>query len=280
MKLPGQTKKAVQLSRQFGLIQTISDRISSYAFQASKEVKTNTNLSSGKYSVSFAAAELIKAYQDSFSIERILIVGSGEMGRAMARNMKEYFPQCKLYLTNRTQSHAEQLASELLAQNVSFEGFNNHLDCFDVVITTAESDNYLIDLNDLRRNASCLLLDLSVPQVINPNIKTLPQLTHYSVDEISLFHNELIKQRRLEVPKAEQIIEEFIGRLAEWQKTFQHTGLIMSYKEKMVHAFSSVEKGRPEIEKSFSGLIRRIKSDGYRGCTLIQTMNELMAFEK
>ena len=60
-EIVGQVKKAVQLSREFGLVQTLTDRITSYALQASKEIKVKTNLSQGKYSVSYAAAELITA---------------------------------------------------------------------------------------------------------------------------------------------------------------------------------------------------------------------------
>lgn len=279
-EIVGQVKKAVQLSRQFGLVQTLTDRITSYAFQASKEIKVKTNLSQGKYSVSYAAAELITAYQQNHRVENILIVGTGEMGQAMSRNLKEYFPHVKLSITNRTQAHAQQLADELKADVLAFEKFTTQLNRFDVVITTAESNRYLIGVDDLPENCACLFLDLSIPQVVDPQIKELPRLTHYSVDEISLFHNELIKQRHLEIPKAEQIIEDFIARLVEWQYTFQYTGVILKYKEKMGHIIHNGGNPTIKIEKSFSGLIRQIKSEGYRGCSVIQTVNELMALEK
>lgn len=279
-EIVGQVKKAVQLSREFGLAQTLTDRITSYAFQASKEIKAKTNLSQGKYSVSYATAELITAYQQKNTIKNILIVGTGEMGQAMARNLKEYFPHTKLSLTNRTQSNAQQLADELQLEVIVFEEFTTQLDTFDVVITTAESNRYLIGVNDLPENCACLFLDLSIPQVIDPQLKDLPLLTHYSVDEISRFHNELMRQRHLEIPKAEQIIEDFITRLTAWQYMFQYTGVILSYKEKMERIIHNGHNPTHKIEKGFSGLIRQIKSEGYRGCSVIQTMNDLITFEK
>jgi hypothetical protein len=33
------------------------------------------------------------------------------------------------------------------------------------------------------------------------------------------------------------------------------------------------------IDKTFSKLIQQIKAEGYRGCAVIQTMNELIAAE-
>ncbi len=279
-EIVGQVKKAVQLSREFGLVQTLTDRITSCAFQVSKEIKVKTNLSQGKYSVSYATGELITAYQKKHKVENVLIVGTGEMGQTMARNLKEYFPNTKLFLTNRTQTHAQQLAGELKSEVIAFENFTTKLNTFDVVITTAESNHYLIRTKDLPENCACLFLDLSVPQVIDPQLKDLPLLTHYSVDEISHFHNELMKQRHLEIPKAEQIIEDFIVRLTEWQYTFQCTGVILSYKEKMGRIIYNGDNPTHKIEKSFSGLIQQIKSEGYRGCSVIQTINDLIALDK
>jgi glutamyl-tRNA reductase len=279
-EIVGQVKAAIQLSRDSGLVGTLLDRISNYAFQASKEIKAKTNLSNGKYSVSHAAAELINSQQNGQSFKNILIVGTGEIGQAMARNLKEYFPQSKLSLTNRTHSHAQGLALELNAEILPFENFTNHLSEFDVVITTAESDHYLIQPKDIPARGSRLLLDLSIPQVIDPQIKNLPQCKHYSVDEISTFHNELMQQRYMEIPKAEQIIEEFIDKLMVWQAVFQHTGVIMNYKEKMGRIIHNGGNPAAKIEKSFSGLIQQIKSEGYRGCAVIQTVNELIALER
>ena len=279
-EIVGQVKKAVQQSRQFGLTGTLTDRISSYAFQASKEVKTKTNLSQGKYSVSYAAAGLITAHQADQRIERILIVGTGEMGQAVSRNLREYFPQSRLTVTNRTLGHAQSLAQEIKADILPFEKFTNHLNEFDAVITSAVSDQYLIRAKDIPAGSSCLFLDLSIPQVIDPQIKNLSGISHYSVDEISSFHNNLMLHRNLEIPKAEEIIEIFIGKLMEWENVFQHTGIILSYKEKMGRIIHNGGNPAAKIEKSFSGLIRQIKSEGYRGCSVIQTMNELIALEK
>jgi glutamyl-tRNA reductase len=277
-EIVGQVKDAIQLARHSGLVGTVLDRIANFAFQASKEIKAKTNLSSGKYSVSYATAELISA--QCKGCRSLLVVGTGEMGQAVARNLKTYFPEKKLTLTNRTQSHAENLAEELQAEIIPFAEFTQRIHEFDSVITTAEAEHYLIESKDIPATHSGLFLDLSIPQVIDPAIKNISNIKHFSVDEISVFHNELMKQRHLEIPKAESIIEDFIGKLKEWQSIFQHTGVIMRYKEKMGRIIRNGGHPTAKIEKSFSGLMQQIKVEGYRGCTVIQTVNELMAEEK
>ncbi len=279
-EIVGQVKKSIQMAREFGLVGTLTDRVSSYAFQASKQVKIKTNLSSGKYSVSYAAAELINDQQNEKSFNDILIVGTGQIGQAMARNLKEYFPKNKFSLTNRTLSHAQDLGSELNVNVIPFEKFIDSLHSFDVVITTAESDNYLITVDDIPTEGMRLFLDLSIPQVIDPQIKSLTNSKHYSVDEISEFHNELMKQRHLEIPKAESIIEEHCMKLMEWQTVFRHTEIILSYKEKMGRIIHIGDNHPVKTEKIFSGLIQQIKSEGYSGCSVIETVNVLLALEK
>lgn len=279
-EIVGQIKKAIQSSREAGLVDTLLDRVSNYAFQASKEIKAKTNLSNGKYSVSYAAAELISLQQDNSPSKNVLIVGTGEIGQAMARNLKEYFPHNRLTLTNRTLSNAQDLALELQADILPFEDLADHLSAFDAIITTAETDRYLIKASDVASGSSQLFLDLSIPQAIDPQIKKLPSVKHYSVDEISAFHNELMKQRHLEIPKAELIIENYLGKLFEWQSIFQHTGIIANYKEKMGRIIRNGGNPKAKIDKSFSGLILQIKSEGYRGCSVIQTVTDLITSEK
>ncbi len=279
-EIVGQVKKSIQLSRQHKMIGTLADRVSSLAFQSSKEIKAKTNLSSGKYSVSFAAAELISAQAASIEPKRILIVGTGEIGEAMARNLRDYFPTSELTLTNRTLAHAEDVAKEVQASIIPFEKFTHHLSAFDAVITAAQSDHYLIQPQHVAGLSRILFLDLSVPQIIDPQISSMEGLTLYSVDDISSFHNDLIKQRNLEIPKAEIILEGYIEKLMEWQNVFFRRDTIRSYKD-LMEQFLSVEKNQSKsIEKIFSRLIQQIKLEGYRGCAVIESINELIALEK
>lgn len=278
-EIVGQVKKAIQFSREGGMIGTLSDRISNFAFQASKEVKTKTNLSSGKYSVSYAAAELIQTESEGIEPKKVLIVGTGEIGKAMAKNLREYFPTCELTLTNRTHAHADELAPQVNARVLPFEDFTKHLHEFDAVIAAANSDKYLIESVDSAYLSKALFLDLSIPRVIDPKLKQQTNIKLFSVDEISNLHNELIKQRQLEIPKAEAILEEFIHKLMEWQNVFFHRDVIQSYKTRMEN-FLPLQGQSKRIDKTFSKLIQQIKAEGYRGCSVIQSMNELIATEQ
>ncbi len=280
-----QVKAALDESRQHGMVGTITDRITNFAFQASKKVKAHTNLSSGKYSVSYAAAELMFHQRDEYAIKNILIVGTGDFGSTVARNLRHYFPDINLSVTNRTREKAEKLASQIKASVIPFESFIEKLDVFDAVITVVGLPNYLIQPQHLQSTRKKLFLDLSIPQAVNPDVKSVEGVSLYSVDEISEFHNELLKQRKLEIPRAEKIVEVFIDRLVEWQQIYRHRHVILEYKEKMqslidnyqaTHADMVGDDPTNKIEKTFSGLIKEIKAHGYAGCTMIEAMSTLV----
>lgn len=99
----------------------------------------------------------------------------------------------------------------------------------------------------------------------------------------------MLKQRHLEIPRAEKIVEVFIERFLEWKHVYQHRDLIISYKEKIqnfIFDYKATHKdvAGPDhikkVEKTFSGLIQQIKSKGYAGCMVIEAMNDLVPSEK
>jgi len=280
-----QVKAALDEARSHKLVGTITDRISNFAYQAQKKVKAHTNLSSGKYSVGYAAAELIFHESATWNFKNILLVGTGDFGSTVARNLRHYFPRVNLSLTNRTFERAEKLASQVNASVLPFDDFRSQLNSFDVVITTIGIEDYLINASDITSTTPKLFLDLSVPQAINPEVKSVTGVRLFSVDEVSAFHNELLQQRILEIPRAQKIVEVYLRQLAEWQQVYSHRDIILSYKEKAKHLISDYQTTHTDsvavdpqrkIEKTFSALIQEIRESGYAGCRMIETMNNLV----
>lgn len=284
-----QVKSALYEARKHDLVSTITDRISNFAYQAQKKVKAHTNLSSGKYSVSYAATELMFHENERRDFKNVLLVGTGDFGSTVARNLRHYFPGVNLTLTNRTIQRAKTLATQVNARVLPFEEFRSHLDKFEVIITTIGLETYLIDVKDIIYPSQKLFLDLSVPQAINPDIKKISGVLLYSVDEVSAFHNKLLQQRKLEIPRAQNIVEDFIHQLVEWQHVYSHREIILSYKEKVknlicdnreTHADIEPIGQQVNIEKNFSMLIQEIKESGYAGCRMIETINNLVPVVK
>lgn len=284
-----QVKAAMEDARKYNLIGTLTDRVANFAFQASKKVKAQTNLSSGKYSVSYAAAELMFHEHSQHKFEKILLVGTGDFGANVARNLRNYFPETQITLSNRTRERADKLAKSIKADVLPFDCFQSKIDEYDAIITTVGLEQYLINKTHIRNKRAKLFLDLSVPQAINPEVKLISGVRLFSVDEVSDFHNKLLKQRELEIPSAEQIVNNFMERLMEWHQVYNYRHVISGYKEKIQnltydHLASQDDLEfiyhKKRIEKTFSGIIQQIKTEGYAGCKMIEAMTNLVPAEK
>jgi len=284
-----QVKASLDEARKHNLVGTITDRVTNFAYQAQKKVKAHTNLSSGKYSVSYAAAELIFHESQSQSFRNILIVGTGDFGAAVARNLRHYFHSIPVAITNRTQEKAAEVAAQIQAEVIAFDDFKNHINHFDVVITTVALEHYLIQPEDVQGLNKQLFLDLSVPQAVHPDVRNINGVCLFSVDEVSAFHNELLQQRKFEIPRAEKIIDLYMNQLMEWQHVYNHSRIVLSYKEKVKNLIFD-HPTRPivgkaldhnkKLDKAFSSLIQEIREHGYAGCRMIETMNKLVLVEK
>ena len=284
-----QVKATLEDARKYDLVGTLTDRIANFAFQASKKVKTHTNLSSGKYSVSYAAAELLFHEHAERKFENILLVGTGDFGTNVARNLRQYFPATEITLSNRTREKADELAQSIKAKVLPFDNFQKHINEFDAVITTVGLEKYLINKEHIRNTQPKLFLDLSVPQAINPEVKLISGVRLFSVDEVSAFHNDLLKQRKLEIPRAEKILNMYMERLMDWHQLYNYRHVVLEYKEKIQnlthdHLATSDDlefiNHKKRIEKTFSGIIQQIRSEGYAGCMMIEAITNLVPADK
>ncbi len=105
----GQIKAAVKQSKAAGCIGSLLERLLNCAMQSSKSVKTNTSLSGGTVSVSFAAVQYIKEFlklgegseASHQAVPKIVLVGTGKIGRSTCRNLVDYLDTKNITLMNR-----------------------------------------------------------------------------------------------------------------------------------------------------------------------------------
>jgi len=81
-------------------------------FFTNKRVVQETAFRDGAASLSYATIELMESLTSNTYQPRILLIGLGEIGEDVAKNMV-YLPDAKVKISNRTQKKAEIIAAEL-----------------------------------------------------------------------------------------------------------------------------------------------------------------------
>lgn len=274
-----QLKQASKIAKQNGCINSFMERAINYALQVSKEIKTKTKLSSGTVSVSYAAIEIIKERIENFSEKNILLVGTGKFGNHVAKNLNDYLPDTHISFTNRTDEKAFSLSEEYQAGFVPYKNLQHACNNADVIIVSSGGDSYTIFPSFFTINKPRLILDLSVPQNVDPDVKKIKGITVLNVDEVSLILDKTIAKRHAEIPKALQIIDETLGSLEEWHRNQANNPLLHLVKSQLFELDKNYfhNKGNEEkIHKTVSALAIQLRSKNNKGCQCINALSNYL----
>ena len=107
-----QIKIAFNESKSNGLVNAFMERLVNSVIQASKKIKTDTDISSGATSVSFASVQYIIRNLADISNKNILLFGTGKIGRNTCENLVKHTKHEQITLINRTKDKAEKLAQK------------------------------------------------------------------------------------------------------------------------------------------------------------------------
>ncbi|MCS7074792.1 MAG: NAD(P)-binding domain-containing protein, partial [Bacteroidia bacterium] len=111
LQIATQIKQAYILANNLKFAGSFLHRLFHTVFHINKRIYQETSFRDGAASLSYAAADLIKQLLSTIPNSSILILGLGEMGSDVARNLSEC--NAKLVLCNRTKAKAEQLQQEI-----------------------------------------------------------------------------------------------------------------------------------------------------------------------
>ena len=219
LQIASQIKQAYRASHELDLAGAFLHRLLHTVFHANKRVHQETPFRDGAASVSYASTELA-AELVSHTIEpSVIVLGLGEMGRDVARNLDpERFS--RIALCNRTRSKAEALANELPGTVVEdMDKLPELINRYDVVIAAVSVDKPLVVPSLLHeRLSSQILIDLCVPRAIDPAVDALPHVVRFAVDDIRNRTEAAIERRRAAIPQVEAIIEQELEGFEDWSR--------------------------------------------------------------
>ncbi|EPA00548.1 Glutamyl-tRNA reductase [Indibacter alkaliphilus LW1] len=220
MQISNQVKRAYQLSADLDLAGPFLHRLMHTVFFSSKRVVQETAFRDGAASVSYAAVELIEELTSNTFQPRVLLIGVGEIGEDVAKNMV-HIPDAKVSITNRTFSKAQALADEMGFEAIPFEQCFEAMKDADVVVSSIMKSEPFITkqlVKSLDIPSYKLFIDLSVPRSIETTIEDVPGVMLYNVDNIRSKASETLEKRLASIPQVERIIEEAIEEFFNWKK--------------------------------------------------------------
>jgi glutamyl-tRNA reductase len=228
-----QIKTSFTHSKSLGLANAFMERLVNAVIQASKRIKTETEISSGATSVSFASVQYILKNVEDISNKNILLFGTGKIGRNTCENLVKHTKNEHITLINRTKDKAEKLAGKLNLIVKDYSELHLELQKADVVVVATGAQNPTVDKAILNLKKPLLILDLSIPKNVHENVEELEGVTLIHMDYLSQLTDETLENRKLHIPAAEAIIEEIKEEFVIWMKGRKFAPTINALKEKL-----------------------------------------------
>jgi glutamyl-tRNA reductase len=224
LQITGQVKDCYNFAHHLDATDAVLNKLYNYGMQVKKKVRNETFLSDGTVSVSFAGVELARKIFGDLTDKRILLVGAGKTAELAAIHFMENNVKV-INVANRTLSKAKELSEKFGGRSYTLDALDSALTETDIVISATSSDAYVItksmmtEITRKKYHDSIFLIDLAIPRDIDPGVQDLNNVYLYNLDDLNGIVEKNLEKRRLEIPKASRIVDEYIEEFKEWAAT-------------------------------------------------------------
>ncbi len=228
-----QLKKSFKASKKVEVTNPFLERLVNAVIQASKRIKNETEISSGATSVSFASVQYILKNVENISDKKIVLFGTGKIGRNTCENLVKHTKNDHITLINRTKDKAEKIAGKFNLVVKDYANIQSEITNTDVLIVATGAQNPTISKQLIHSQKPLLILDLSIPKNVSDDVVELPNVTLVHLDHLSKMTDDTLQKRRQYIPQAEGIIEEVKTEFDSWLETRKFAPTIKALKNKL-----------------------------------------------
>ncbi|HIQ32017.1 MAG TPA: glutamyl-tRNA reductase [Methanothermococcus okinawensis] len=225
----GQIKKSYHTAKRYGKTTKYLDTVFLKSIHIGQRVRSETKINRGKVSIASAAIELLEKTV-GLNNKNILVIGAGEIGTLVGKVLMEKKIKA-IFVANRTYERAERLAKKLGGMAVHFDKLKEALNFCDVIICATASPHKILDKEILKDvKGEKIIVDIANPRDVDDNVRELPNIKLYTIDDLKIVAQENLERRKREIPAVERIIEEEFSILKRKLEKLNLEHLIKDYR--------------------------------------------------
>jgi glutamyl-tRNA reductase len=235
----GQIREAQRLAASSGMARGVTNRLFQSAVECGRRVRTETALGERPTSVPGIALSLAGRIFEEMKGRRALLIGAGEVAELTARLLLDE-GVTDLVFCNRSPEKAQALAEKAGGRTALWETRLAAIAEADLVISATGATEPIVSaaalaraLDGVRRRGPLLILDLAVPRDVEPAVDELSDVYRYDVDALDTLARANAVARQSEVPRAEQIVEESVGKFRGWYGGLMHIDVVRGLRDKL-----------------------------------------------
>jgi glutamyl-tRNA reductase len=234
----GQVRQAYRFAHEQGATGPVLNRLFQGALEVGKRVRTETDLGTRPMSVAAAGVKLAERIFGKLGERSALVLGAGTISEQVVSTLRDRGIG-HLFVMNRSLARAEELAQQFGGQVVAWGQWDTALVKPDVIVSSVASEEPVLDRKLLevamnaRGNRALFLMDLGMPRNIEAAATNLYNVYVYNMDDLSDIVQQNRRARESEVPRAEAIVEDHLGKFLSWQASVELVGLVEALRTRL-----------------------------------------------
>lgn len=202
----------------------VLDALFRKSIECGKRARRETAISEHAVSVSHVAVELAKQIFGSLANQCVLLIGAGEMAELAARNLADNGAG-RILVVNRSRGRAERLARQFGGTAYGWDEIGMALMRADIVVCSAAAPHAVIHpetlhrVMALRRQQPLFLIDIAVPRNVEPDVRKIPNVYLYDIDDLQSVVQTNLAHREREVPRVQAIVHESTAEFMAWVRS-------------------------------------------------------------
>jgi glutamyl-tRNA reductase len=219
----GQVKDAYKIATEARGTGTVLNRLFHGAFAIGKRVRTDTGLSEGAVSLSYAALTLARKIFGDLKGQHFVVFGAGEMARLSALHFHQHVASTTI--ATRRQDRGDALAAEIDGRVTPWDSRFEALANADVFVSATGSPDVVVTEPDMRRVLAArrgkpmFIVDLAVPRDVAPEVGRLEEVFLYNIDDLRGIVQENLARRQDAVAKAEHLVNDEVSAWYGWLRS-------------------------------------------------------------
>ncbi len=197
----------------------VLDRLFKAAITTGKRVRSETGIASRDVSVSRSAYELARRLEPDFANRRITLLGGGKMATILMSALKQDLSaaqQSNITIVNRSEDRLMVLCDKYGFQGQGWEGLDTVIERSDVLFVATGAPHVVLTPHHFSKEGQKLILDISVPRNVAPEVGDLPGIQLYNTDSLD-GESQLPQEYQDEVLcHAKEILEEEYAQFYGW----------------------------------------------------------------
>jgi glutamyl-tRNA reductase len=255
----GQLKVGFERARSLSVVGARLQRVVTRAFRAAKRVRTETSIGSGQVSVATVALDLARQIFDQLRDRTVALVGSGEMGEAIAQLLQQ--SGARLVILGRNEQRVIDLARRVGGEGRLLTELERTLVDADVVVTSTSASLPIITYDHVRgamkhrRGRDLFFVDVAVPRDVDERVGRIGGVYLYNVDDLSSVVVETQSNRQDEASHAERVVSDELAkleRLEESEQVIPTVRALYDWVGKLLRA---------EVDRSLQGGLKALSVD-------------------